>query len=164
MKLYELTDAYKSLWEMVDNDESDSTMIQNALQTVNDAIEVKAGNIVIFLQSLDIDAKTIKEEEARLSARRKAIENKRDNIKRYLQEQMELLGVDKLKTSTHHSLSIQNNPPAVQIINEDEIPGKFLTLIPEQYIPDKKAIAKALKDGQKVPGAELQTGKSLRIR
>jgi len=163
MKLYELTDAYKSLWEMVDNDESDSTMIQNALQTVNDAIEVKAGNIVIFLQSLDIDAKAIKEEEARLSARRKAIENKRDNIKRYLQEQMESLGLDKLKTPTH-SLSVQSNPPALVITDKDIIPQKYLTFVPASYEPRKKDIVDAIKAGEVVAGCELVRGRSLRIR
>lgn len=163
LTLYDLTDSYRNLWEMVDSDDTDLTLIENALQTVEGEIQTKAGNIAIFIRNLDSEAKLIKEEEDRLKARRQAIENKRDRIKEFLQSNMELAGIDKLKTTTH-TISIQNNPPAVQITNEDVIPGKFLTLIPQHYEVSKKAILEALKLGEEVPGAEISRGRSLRIR
>lgn len=163
LTLYDLTDSYRNLWEMVDNDDTDLTVVEQALQTVEGAIETKAGNIAIFIRNLDSESKLIKEEEERLKSRRQAIENKRDRIKEWLKSNMELAGIEKLKTTTH-TIAIQNNPPAVQIINEDKIPGKFLTLVPEHYEVNKKAIGDALKSGENVPGAELTRGKSLRIR
>jgi len=163
IKLYELTEGYKALWNLVDDNDSDLSMIETALQTVEGAIEVKANNIIIFLKSLDADAKAIKEEEVRLATRRKAIENKHSSIKQYLQAQMELAGIEKLKGAIS-TLSIQNNPPSVQILDIDSIPGKYLTLIPEQYVPDKKRISEALKQGEDIPGASLSVGRSLRIR
>jgi hypothetical protein len=161
--LYELTEGYKALWNLVDDNDSDLTMIETALQTVEGAIEVKANNIIIFLKSLDADAKAIKEEEQRLSARRKAIENKHLSIKQYLQTQMELAGIEKLKTATH-SIGLQNNPPALQIIDVDVIPQKFLTLIPARYEPRKDDIKAAIKAGEVVPGCEVSVGRSIRIR
>lgn len=162
LKLYELTESYKNLWGMVEDTE-DLALIETALKTVEDAIEVKANNIIVFLKSLDADAKMIKDEEVRLSARRKAIENKHASIKQYLQMEMELAGIDKLKVATH-SISLQNNPPALQIFDADIIPQKFLTLVPASYVPRKKDITEAIKAGEIVPGAELTVGRSLRIR
>lgn len=163
LKLYELSDAYKNLWNMVDDEETDLTLVEQALQTVEGAIETKAGNIAIFIRNLDAEAKLIKEEEDRLKSRRQAIENKRDRIKEFLQFSLEKIGLDKVKTATH-TIAIQSNPPAVQITNEEQIPGRFLTLIPERYEVNKKAISEALKDGEEVPGAVLTRGRSLRIR
>lgn len=163
MKLYELSEAYKNLWNMVEDDETDLTIVEQALQTVEGAIETKAGNIAIFIHNLDSEAKLIKGEEDRLKSRRQAIENKRDRIKEFLQFSLEQMGLEKVKTATH-TIAIQNNPPAVQIINEDEIPGRFLTLVPEHYEVNKKAISEALKSGEEVPGAILARGRSLRIR
>ena len=163
IKLYELTDAYKTLWDLVDDNDSDLAMVEAALQTVEATIEVKAANIVTFLKSLDSDAKAIKEEEFRLYARRKTIENKHAGMKHYLKEQMELIGIEKLKVATH-SISLQNNPPALQILDADVIPQKFLTLIPERYEPRKKDITDAIKAGEEVPGCELTRGRGIRIR
>lgn len=162
LKLYELTEAYETLWGLVEESD-DLTLIESALQTVEGAIEVKANNVIIFLKSLDADAKAIKEEEQRLSARRKAIENKHASIKQYLQMEMESAGIDKLKAATH-SISLQNNPPALQIIDADVIPQKYLTLVPERWEVRKKDITDAIKAGEVVPGAELTRGRSLRIR
>lgn len=161
--LYELTEGYKSLWDLVDDSDSDLAMIETALQTVEGAIEVKANNIIIFLKSLDADAKAIKEEEQRLSARRKAIENKHSSIKQYLQVQMELAGIEKLKTATH-SIGLQNNPPALYVYDQDILNGKYLTLVPEHYEVNKKVLTDALKAGEQIKGAELTVGRSLRIR
>ena len=163
LKLYELSEAYKNLWNMVDDEETDLTMVETALQTVEGAIETKAGNIAIFIRNLDSESKLIKEEEDRLKARRQAIENKRDSIKGWLQQNMELMNIDKIKTTTH-SISLQSNPPSVLILDEDVIPGRFLTLIPERYEVNKKAISEALKAGEEVLGATLARGRSLRIR
>ena len=163
LKLYELSEAYKNLWNMVDDEETDLTLVEQALQTVEGEIETKAGNIAIFIRNLDSESKLIKEEEDRLKARRQAIENKRDRIKDFLQFSLEQMGLDKVKTPTH-TIAIQNNPPSVQILNEDVIPGKYLTLIPEHYEVNKKAISEALKQGEEVLGCQLTRGRSLRIR
>ena len=163
MKLYDLAEAYQNVWGLLENEDTDLTLVEQALQTVEGAIETKAGNIAIFIRSLDADAEAIKAEEKRLADRRRAIENKRDGIKQYLQMQMEAMGIDKVKTSTH-TLSIQNNPPALQILDPEVIPQKFLTLIPEHFEVRKKDVADALKAGENVPGAELVRGRSLRIR
>lgn len=162
LALYELSQGYQNVLSLVDEENPDSDII-NALTVIEGAIEVKAGNIAHIIKTLETEASYIKEEEKRLSARRKTRENTITNMKQYLQVSMTQMGIDKIKTPTR-TLSLQDNPPAVQIIDEDEIPGKFLTLIPERYEVNKKLISEALKAGEGVKGAELSRGRSLRIR
>jgi len=162
LALYELSQGYQTLLGMVDEESPDSDIL-NALTVIEGAIEVKAGNIAHIIKTLESEASFIKEEEKRLSLRRKARENTVTNMKQYLQDAMEQMGLDKINCTTR-TISIQVNPPAVQILNEDEIPGKFLTLIPEHYEVNKKLISEALKGGEEVKGAILSRGKSLRIR
>lgn len=160
--LYELSTAYQNVQNLID-DESPDTDIINALQVIEGQIEVKAVNIANLIKSLEAEAEVIKAEEKRLAQRRKSRENAADNVKQYLKLAMEQMGMDKIKTATR-TISIQLNPPSVHVLNEDEIPGKFLTLIPEHYEVNKKAIAEAFKAGEEVKGAELTRGRSLRIR
>lgn len=162
-KLYELAENYKNVWQLIEDESMDLAVIEDTLQSIEGAIEEKAVNIAKFMQSMKADAEAIKAEEKRLADRRKAIENRQKQLKEYLQQQMELAGLDKIKTATH-TIAIQNNPPAVVITDETAIPPSYLTIIPEQYVPDKKRIAEAFKNGECVPGCELRQGKSLRIR
>lgn len=160
--LYELSESYMNVQNLIDEESPDADIL-NALTIIEGAIENKAGNIANLIKSLDAEAEMLKAEERRLSQRRKVRENAASNMKQYLQNAMEQMGMDKIKTAKW-TFSIQNNPPAVQIINEEEIPGKFLTFIPERYEVNKKLISEALKAGEDVKGCELSRGRSLRIR
>jgi hypothetical protein len=161
--LYELTGDYRQVWDMVNDESVDLAVIEDTLQGIEGAIEDKAVNIVNFIRSLEGDASIIKAEEKRLAERRKAIENRVAHIRDYIQGQMEFASIDKIKTPTV-TISLQKNPPAVQIEDETKIPAAFITIVPEQHIPDKKRIAEAMKNGEAVSGATLTQGKSLRIR
>lgn len=162
IQLYALGEMYQNVVNLIDEELPDQDIL-NALMTIEGQIEVKAVNIANLIKSIEAEAEIIKAEEKRLSQRRKSRENVVINVKQYLQETMATLGIEMIKTPTRN-ISIQNNPPAVQIIDEDEIPGKFLTLIPEHYEVNKKLISEALKAGEEVKGAELSRGRSLRIR
>jgi hypothetical protein len=162
-KLYALTDAYQALWSLVEDDETDLTIIEEALQSVEDAIEVKAQNIALFIRDLDDEAKIIKAEEERLYGRRKAIENKRDGIKSFLLQAMDHMEMPKIKTKVY-TISVQNNPATVAITDETLIPDRFLTLIPASYQVRKKDVLVAWKNGEVIPGSQLTQGRSLRIR
>ena len=162
-KLYELTTDYQAVWQLVEDDTTDLAVIEDTLQALEGDIEVKAASIATFIRGLTYDIDAIKAEEKRLADRRKAMENRVTAIKTYVQSQMEAAGLSKIKTSTQ-TISLQNNPPAVYIADERLIPAKYLTVIPQTTVADKKRIAEALKAGENVPGCELTQGKSLRIR
>ena len=160
--LYELSEGYRNLLSLVD-DESPDQDILHALTTIEGAIEVKAVSIANVIKVIEAEAEVIKAEEKRLSLRRRSRENAVTGMKQYLQGVMEQLGIDKVDTPTR-SVSVQNSPPALYISNPDIIPQKYLTLVPAHFEPRNADIKEALKAGIEIPGAELQIGRSLRIK
>lgn len=159
MKLYELARSYAELLDRAEEMESDALV--DTLESLQDAIEDKAENIAKFIRNLEADAKIIREEEQRLAERRRAIEAKVDKLKTYLQEQLEIAGLQKVKRPTI-TVSIQANPPSVDVIDETAIPIDFL--IQQAPKVDKKSILERLKKGETVPGVTLKQTKGVRIR
>lgn len=162
IKLYDLAEAYQNILNLIDEENPD-TELTNALSAIEGQIEIKAINIANLIKSLESEAEIIKAEEQRLAQRRKARENAVVRIKEYLKENLETLGMEKIKTPTR-TIYVQDNPPTVNIIDPDKIPGKFLTLIPEHYEPRKKDIIEAWKAGEEIPGVEITRGKGVRIK
>lgn len=162
VKLYELTNNYLTILNMIEDSDVPSEAMIDTLESINDAIEVKVEGIGKMLRMLDADIEALKAEEKRLADRRKAIENKQKQIKDYVRYQLELAGLTEIK-SPLITVKVQNNPPAVEIVDRDAIPRQFIkTTIVEDV--DKNAIKEALKNGEEVPGAVLLQGKSLRIK
>jgi hypothetical protein len=66
------------------------------------------------------------------------------------------------------SIAIRNNPPAVDIFDERQVPEAFMVTPepapPPQPRPDKAAIKAALAAGTDVPGARLTQGTRLEIK
>ena len=161
-KLYELTEMYKNIQELISDEEVDAETLENALSQIEGDINSKAENIAKLVRAIDGDINTLKEEEKRLAARRKALENKQKGMKSYLELQLNAMNIDKIKTPLF-TVALQKNPPSVNFINE--------SLIPEDYIKtetitsiSRKDVLEALKEGKEVPGAELKQTRSLRIR
>ena len=161
-KLYELTEMYKNIWDLVEDDEIDLETLETALSQVEDNLETKAESMAKLVKGIDGDVTALKEEENRLAKRRKALENKQTNIKLYLENQLNVMGIDKVKTPLF-TVALQNNPPSVNILDENLIPEQYKKSVTTTSIV-KKDILEALKDGQVVEGAEIKQGKSLRIR
>jgi hypothetical protein len=161
MKLYELATAYQNLSSLLEDEIIDPAVLGTALQEIETQIEVKCENIAILMKGLDAEAEMFRAEEKRLSGRRRTLENKRDWLKGYLQAELEKMGLEKVKAGLF-TVALQNNPPAVEITGE--VPAEFVTIIPEQYQPDKKRIGDFLKAGNIVEWAQLKQGKSLRVR
>lgn len=159
MKLYELTSNYVQVLEMAEEMEMDA--LKDTLESIQDAIEDKAENIAKLIKCLEADAKAIKEEEQRLADRRKSIENKIASTKEYLQNQLEVSGLQKVKRPTI-TVAIQNNPPSVEIADESLIPTDYM--IPQPSKIDKKSILTALKEGLVIEGCSLKQSKGVRIR
>lgn len=155
--LYQLTTDFSDLMECDDD-------ISNALaDIVAGQIEHKAENVCKFLTVLETTAEQFRAEEKRISAARKALENKAERVKEYIKESMLNADIEKLSAGTF-KLSVSLSPGSVSIDDIASIPARFLTVIPEQYQPDKAAIKAAIKAGEDVPGAHIEAGYTLRIR
>lgn len=154
MKLHEMSKDYIGFLE---SDLSGKELTE-CLDSIEEAIDEKASNIVKLVSSLDVDVTGIDKEIKRLQAMKKTISNNQTNLKEYLRYNMELTGITKIK---HSLFSITLGKPTVtaEIIDIDFLPDQYVNT--EVVIKaDKKAILKALKDGKDIPGAVLSTGKS----
>ena len=161
-KLYELTEMYKNIWDLVEDDEVDLETLESALGQVEDNIEIKAESMAKLIKGTQADIDFIKSEEKRLADKRKVLERNQNNIKAYLENQLRIMEIDKVKTPLF-VVALQKNPPSVAIVDEDLIPEQFKKTVTTTTVV-KKDLLEALKSGQVIEGAEIKQGKSLRIR
>ena len=126
------------------------------------AFEDKAKAIIHLSQSLDGFAEMARAEEKRIAEKRRAAEARNERIMAYLKRCMEVAEIAELPLGTM-TAKIQTNPPKVVIDDEMLIPGDYVKIVQEKQI-DKKLIAEAIKAGEKVDGAHLEQGTTLRIK
>ena len=157
--LYKLTDDFNQLMEL----DGDEEVVNALVEIVAGEIEKKAENICKFVKILESTAVQFKDEEKRIAERRKSMENKAERIRVYMRDSLLNANIDKLTAGTF-KVSVGLSPGSVAIDDLGSIPPRFLTVIPEQYIPDKAAIKAAIKaDPSSVPGAHIEAGYMLRI-
>ena len=160
-KLYELTEMYQNISNLIEED-ADNETLEKALDEITDNIQIKAENMAKLIKSIEGNINALKDEEKRLQAKRKALENKVVNIKEYLENQLKAMGLKKVQGNLF-TVSIQKNPQSVNILNEDLIPEQFKKVVTTTKI-DRKELLAALKEGQEIEGAEIKQTESLRIR
>ena len=161
MTLFDLSAEYRAILDMAEDGDCDPEIIATHLEDIGGQIEDKADNIAYIISQLAGDAETLKKEEERLAARRKAMESHGSRLKQYLEDCMRTANKPKFKTA-FHTFSIQRNPQSVRLIEGAEIPDTYL--IPQEPKVDKRAILADLKAGKKFDFAELQQTDGLRIR
>ena len=158
--LYEIAWMYRQVLEMEPESEDEFGAMMTALDELQGELTEKADNIVKYIRNLSAEADALKAEEAALYKKRKAAENKAERLKAYISAQMTLCGLKELKAGLF-KLRFQPTTPAISIIDESAVPEKFHRVKIEI---DKLAIRDALKNGEEVPGIELQRGEALVIR
>ena len=162
--LYNIAAEYRAAAEKLAELDLDAETIVDTLEGLSGDLETKAQNVAFFARNLESTAAAIKQAEADMAARRKAMENRADGLKRYVFESMKFAGIEKIECP-HFRLSIKNNPAAVEIFEPGLVPASFMrTPEPPPPAPDKTAIKEALKAGQDVPGARLTSGQRLEIK
>lgn len=159
LSLYELTDDFNKLMELEEEDDITTALVE----IVAGEIEQKAENVCKFIKMLDTTAEQFKTEEERIRGARKALENKAERVRDYMKQALLNANIDKVNAGTF-KVSVGLSPGSVAIDDLASIPPRFLTIIPEQYQPDKAAIKAAIKAGEDVPGARIDCGFMLRIR
>jgi hypothetical protein len=165
LHLYELAEEAVALDDLLAMDEGEWTAEAEALANEwTEQLVAKADAFGSFVRSLEAQAEAIKEEEARLASRRKAVQGRADRLKRY--GLMALQRMERPKVAGDlFTLAVQNNPPSVALtVGVDALPAQYVRTIPEQREPDKTAIRDALKRGEVIDGAALITTQFLRVR
>ena len=161
MKLYQLTENYDNLIDLLDNEELSEEMLQAAISSVQDDFKTKAESIAKLIINMTSESEFIKLEEERLAKRRKALENRAKSIKEYLYNQMLATNIRDIKTPVL-SLKIQKSGnPSVVILDESLIPPQYYKVDPQL---NKSLLSEDLKSGKVIEGVELKYSESLRIK
>ena len=164
LSLYQLSSTYLEALDDLTDPEMDLPIeaVTDTLEGLSGEMEEKAINVAKFMRNIEATATAIKSAEEEMAKRRKALENRIKWMKSYLKDSMEHTGITKIECP-YFKLSIQKNPAAVNIINEDTIPDKFKEQVISWKV-DKTAIKKAIQSGKTIPGAKLLNGTRLAIR
>lgn len=164
MKLYELTEQWDAVFNMMEDGETDEQVIFDTLESIEGEIEDKADNYAKMIRTLQASVDVLKAEEERMYQRRKSTENHIQRLKDNLQANLEFIGKTKFKTDLF-SFSVAKNggkQPLSITDNLDEIPGKYL--IPQPPKVNNDAVRELLKE-KTVDWAHLEPyGRHLNIR
>ena len=134
--------------------------IADTLEEIGGEIENKAQSCAIFIKELQGKSMILKAEEERLTARRKAIENKVKRIKENLYNSMKLTGKIKFKIDLF-SFNVQKSPARLVIDDKSKIPENYY--IEQEPKLDEAKLKADLKDGIEIKYAHLEQGEYVRI-
>ena len=158
MSIYEIDDAITSLVDM-ETGEIDDEKRYDELQMERTQ---KVENIGCYYKNLVAEAKAMKDEEANLAQRRKAVENKAERIKSLLVYALkgEKFESPKVRCGYRKAKSVQVDDSFVAWAREHA--GDLLTY--KEPTPNRKAIKEALEDGREIEHAEIVTNESLQVK
>ena len=160
--LYELSNQMIGLRDMMDDDECDIDLT-DTLDALEGDLQVKAEGLLAWVANIDSDIDAIAQEIKRLNARKSAMANRKESLREYLRHNMEHGGIEKI-TCPLFSITLSKPRPIAVITDESELPVAYKQ-IKVTTSPIKKDILNDLKEGQKIPGAELgESKRSLTIR
>lgn len=165
LTLYEIAAEYRDMAAKLADLDLDEQTIADTLEAEGGALVEKGQNVAFVVRNLEASAEAIKQAEAAMAARRKAIENRAARIRAYLLDGMRIAGIQKIE-SPYFAISIKRNPPAVDVFDEAQVPAEYRRdpPPPPPPAPDKKLIAQAIKDGFDVPGCRLVQGERIEIK
>lgn len=163
--LYELAGEYRAAAEQLADLDLPPEVVADTLEGLAGDLEQKATNVALFARNLEATAAAIKQAEADMAARRKAIENRAASIRDYLLRNMMACGIQKIE-SPWFDLAVRQNPASVVVDDIEQIPAEFMRQPePPPPAPDKKAIKDAIeKEGREVAGCHLDFGHRLEIK
>ena len=144
--LYQLTNDYISLLDLAGSDDpEDQEAFETTLEGLLACIDQKADSYAVVLAEMSGRVDVITAEIDRLTAIKRAIENKQKRMKERLLETMKVTGRDAIKTDLHTFKIAKNGGKLPLVINEGaDIPDKWCKVIVE---PDKDKIRTALETG-----------------
>ena len=148
------------------DDETGEILDVEKLDALQMERERKLEGVALWVKDLKAEAAAVKEEADKLTARKKALDNKIESIKTWL---LGALDGEKLKTPRcnvyqMHSqrVNIPDEPKLIGFLQTLNEPEKFLRFRDPELRKDE--IKKALKDGTIIPGAELEETESVVIK
>lgn len=156
--LYELNHNYRMVAEMIEDGEEG---LEDTLEAIEGSIEEKFENIIHIIRNAEVMVEAYKDEAARFKDKQKVEENKIKRLKEYMHNSLTATNKKKMQAGLH-TVSVRNNAPSVDVLDENKIPKEYFVTKPAEL--NKKDLLKDLKDGKEVDGASLKRTQSLTIK
>ena len=160
MTLYEMSDAARQLYELLEAGEIDEQTVLDTMENIG--ASEKLESYVKIQRQLEAECAAFDAEIKRMTDRKRIIERHIDRLKSAQVDFMQATGQRKAAAGTF-TITMRENK-SVRVVDQDAIPASFITEKPAVYQPDKKAILAALKAGESVPGCEIETSFSVSAR
>lgn len=165
MRLFEITQQFKSLEALADSEELAPEFIADTLESLQGDFETKVVAVAQFILSLEAESKAIEAAAQAMMNRQARIEKRAASIRAYLLLQFQALDWRHKITTPEIIVSRRSNPVAVQISDESTVPAQFwVQPEPPPKRIDKKSLKAALQSGTEIPGCYLESGERIDIR
>ena len=168
MKLYELTNEYTSLLNLIDSDtEIPEDALADTLESIKLSIDVKADGIACILKDIDGDIAKLKAEEDRLAERRKAKKNTYDRMKQYLSDELQRAGIGKIETERNKitfrkSKQVRISDEAAFVEWAESAADDLLTYSAPKV--NKTAVKAAIESGKAIEFAEIVENQNIQLK
>ena len=161
--LYLIAAEYRSAAAALADLDMPPEVVRDTLDAMAGDLEVKAQSVAFMVRSMEADASAVKQWAKDASARAASIETRAENLREYLARTLQECGITSVK-GPGITLSFRASH-AVVIDEPGLIPAAYMrTPEPPPAAPDKRAIADAIKLGETVPGAHVETRQGLQIK
>ncbi|WGN89807.1 siphovirus Gp157 family protein [Ligilactobacillus faecis] len=158
MNLFEINEQYRAVEEM----DLDPKTLQDTLDAIADARDVKLDNIAFLIEKSKMQADFLKNKIKELQEAKKVLENKQKSLKDYMTTALDEAGIKELQTS-NHILKTRNYKKSVIIDRLEDIPDEYKKT--ETVVKaDSMALYRALMDGKDIKGAHLKDNRGTVIK
>lgn len=161
-RLLSLSDETIEILYLLDSGEGDESELVARLEEVSAALAQKLDRAAWAVRDLDRLAAARKEEADKLREQSKRIESAAERLKALMLLAMQQTGQQRVETP-RYTLRIQKNPPRVDVLEEQLVPGEFKRIVVTTTV-DKRAILERVKQtGEVIDGVEIVRGERLVI-
>lgn len=160
---FEVAAQYRQLAELLAERHDDEQLIADTLESISATLDEHLENLAKMVRNIEAADSGVQKTIASLEARHAALERSAERGRKLILNLMQAALRNKVETALF-SLAVKKNPPHVVIDSVVELPPVYLTQPePPPPMPDKQAIAAALKAGVPVPGAHSEQSVRLEI-
>lgn len=151
--LYSAAETVRELLEQIDPETGE---LPEGFEQARAIVATKAKAVAAFILSNNAEADMVEAHAKALMDRVRMARKRSDWVKQYLSSHMLACGITEIKSDDgtfKASLAIGRDE-SVDVFDEKQLPGDYM-VEKTTTSPDKKLIAKAIKDGFEVPGARI---------
>ena len=161
--LFLIAQEYPAAAETLADLNLDEQTVADTLESMGGELEVKAQAVGHMVRAIEADSEAILQWAKDALERAKTAQARADRLRQYLSTNLQACGIQKVEGP---GITVSFRKSSAVVVDEPGlIPSEFMRQPePPPPAPDKKAIADALKAGDVVPGAHIETRQNLQIR